>query len=141
MHNNLSKICGSGNDGVAFRLYLECCIVVAKALDISFPENMVDPIVLTEKVLNGELSETERWLEAENLRSTIESRGWLRNFRDREPLLVKLALCFLDVQEKDVNIESFGNSFEIFVEILYSLGLDVYKAESIIEEFSKRIEQ
>lgn len=117
----------------ALRLYLEFLMLVSQNLGIDYFGHPNDPVRITRQFLDGELPEEERAKAAAVWWDYVDSREAIRNFKDRDILMARLAICFLTINEKDG--ERLGENLSWFIEVLGFLGEDVDTAINLMETY------
>ena len=92
---NIGSIQWPADPAEAGRWYLAFAIDRVTAAGIQFPPPSPDPLVLARAYLAGEVSEQEYWAARDRWWDYIESRDALFEFRDRDVLIARLAICLL----------------------------------------------
>ncbi|MFP1814137.1 hypothetical protein [Lonsdalea quercina] len=119
------------NKNLSLRLYLNFLIEVAGLLNINFDGDN-NPIILNRGYLNGLVSDKDRQLALSYWWESIDDRN-IRNFKDRNLLMSRLAVCFLSMDEKHLGEVSEHLSW--FIEVLGFLGFDLSEVIRFMGEY------
>lgn len=130
---NIASIVWPDDRMAAVKLYLGFLINVLDSLHITFNSSNKDPLILTKKYLEGQVSEDERNAESLIWWSHIDDSGAIRDFQSKDALMARLALCLLAVKEKDA--QQLGENLSWFIEVLGFMGMDVNKAIDLMGSY------
>lgn len=119
---NIGDIVWPAEKKSAVAMYLNFVLNVLKELEIKFPDNFGDPIKITRMYLDGTISEKEYCAARIEWWTYIDESGQLREFRNKEALIARMAICLLGVTEKDV--PELGEHLSWFIEVLSFYGVD-----------------
>ncbi|MCK9796797.1 hypothetical protein M1B34_03310 [Pseudomonas sp. MAFF 302030] len=131
---NIGSIIRPTEKSDALKHQLGFLIKVLETLDIKFSGCENDPSYLVKKYIGGEIPIEECKAEASGWWAKIDEKGAIREFKDREVLIARLAICLLSNDEDDISI--LGDNLSWFFEVLGFLGVDMTKpVEMMIEYF------
>lgn len=131
---NVGSIIRPTEKSDALKHQLGFLIKVLETLDIKFSGCENDPSYLVKKYIGGEIPIEECKAEASGWWAKIDEKGAIREFKDREVLIARLAICLLSNDEDDISV--LGDNLSWFFEVLGFLGVDMKKPiEMMIEYF------
>ena len=122
---NIGSIVRPAEKSDALKHQLGFLIKVLETLDIKFSDCENDPLQLVKKYIDGEVSIEKCKVEASGWWAKIDEKGAIREFKDREVLIARLAICLLSNDEDDISI--LGDNLSWFFEVLGFLGVDMKK--------------
>jgi hypothetical protein len=130
---NIGSIIRPTEKSDALKHQLGFFIDVLEMLDIKFSDCENDPLQLAKKYINGKVSIEECKVEASGWWAKIDEKGAVREFKDREVLIARLAICLLSNDEDNISI--LGDNLSWFFEVLGFLGVDMKKPVGMMIEY------
>jgi hypothetical protein len=130
---NIGSIIRPAEKSDALKHQLGFLIKVLETLDIKFSGCENDPSYLVKKYIGGEIPIEECKAEASGWWAKIDEKGAIREFKDREVLIARLAICLLSNDEDDISI--LGDNLSWFFEVLGFLGVDMKKPVGMMIEY------
>ncbi|PSF05911.1 hypothetical protein C7H09_12425 [Marinobacter fuscus] len=104
------------------KLYLSFLIKVLDTLELDFPEELNNPVLLARKFLNDEASESDYEKGAELCWAYIDDRDAIRNFSDRDILLARIGTSVLSANK---DLDQAGKKLAWFFEVLDFLKVNI----------------
>jgi len=106
-------------------------VKVVGAFRISFGTTSHNPMNIVKDILAGAALDEERCAALEHWWKLVDTRG-IRDFRSKDVLVARLAICLLSPAEEKAS--QLGEQLSWFLEVLFFLGLDVDRAVQIMHE-------
>lgn len=103
-------------------LYLRFAIQIVDSLGIVFPHAMANPRIVAQRYIDGEISVEEYDAEAVAWWAYLDTVGGIREFRRRDALLARLAICLVGI--KAAEALRLADTLSWLLEILGLLDLD-----------------
>lgn len=116
---------------LSVRLYLNFLIEVTDLLNIDFDGDN-NPIRITKKYVGGLITDEDRKLALSYWWKCIDDKN-IRNFKDRSSLMSRLAICFLSINEE--NIDEVSEHLSWFIEILGFLNFNLSEVITFMGEY------
>nr|WP_232487942.1 hypothetical protein [Pectobacterium parmentieri] len=116
---------------LSVRLYLSFLIEVTELLNINFYEDN-NPIKITKKYLGRLITNEDRKLALSYWWQCIDDKN-IRNFKDRSSLMSRLAICFLSINEE--NIDEVSEYLSWFIEVLGFLSFNLSEVITFMGEY------
>lgn len=105
-------------------------LAIVEQLPLTFGSRAADPVLIVKGLLDGTVLEKERQSALADWWKIVDARG-IQNFKSREALIGRLAICLLYPSEDKPS--ELGDQLSWFLEVLGFLGQDVDKAIEVME--------
>ncbi|AOR61144.1 hypothetical protein [Pectobacterium parmentieri] len=128
---NIGLIRWPDDKTLSVRLYLSFLIEVTELLNINFYEDN-NPIKITKKYLGRLITNEDRKLALSYWWQCIDDKN-IRNFKDRSSLMSRLAICFLSINEE--NIDEVSEYLSWFIEVLGFLSFNLSEVITFMGEY------
>ncbi|RKO75232.1 hypothetical protein C5E04_23565 [Pectobacterium parmentieri] len=128
---NIGLIRWPDDKTLSVRLYLSFLIEVTNLLNIDFNGDN-NPIEITKKYLDGLITDKDRKLALSYWWECIDDKN-IRNFKDRSSLMSRLAICFLSINEE--NIDEVSEHLSWFLEVLGFLNFNLSEVITFMGEY------
>lgn len=118
----INSIVRPAGDSNAFKHQLGFFVSVLDALEIYFSDDENDPRQLINDYIHDRIPIETLTDKASVWWSFIDDRAAMREFRERNILMARLAICLL--YQDDTNDSALGDNLSWFLEVLDALGID-----------------
>lgn len=130
---SIGSIVRPDGDVNAFKHQLGFFVSVLDALEISFPNDENDPARLIKDYIDGRISVETLTAKASVWRSIFDDSAAIREFRERNILLARLAVCLL--YRGETNSAELGDNLSWFLEVLDALEVDMKVPNAMMIEY------
>lgn len=114
------------------RLYLTFLVEVTKSLNLTFDGCNHDPVGITQDYLDGLITDTDRKLALSYWWGCFDDKN-IRSFKDKPLLMSRLAICFLSINEE--NVDEIGEHLSWFIEVLGFLNCNLSEVICFMGEY------
>ena len=130
---SISSIVRPAGDVNAFKHQLGFFVSVLDALGISFPNDENDPARLIKDYIDERISVETLTAKSSVWKSTFDDPSAIREFRERNILLARLATCIL--YRDETNGAELGDNLSWFLEVLDALEVDMKVPNAMMIEY------
>jgi hypothetical protein len=124
----IGRIAWPAEPAAACRHYLGFAVQVVEPLRVDFPSTLPDPIASARRFIDGILTEPDSREQMVKWWEYIDTVGGVREFRRREALVARLALCLFAFPS---DAEELGELVSWLFQVLAMLGIDTAPAERL----------
>lgn len=113
----------------AVELYLNFLLKAYKSQNLNFRDGSNDPVKITEDYLEGKVTDIERKAALQFWWENIDNQND-RGFKDVNLLMSRLAICFLSINEE--NVDEINEHLSWFIEVLGFLGCNLLEVINLM---------
>ncbi|WP_447872845.1 hypothetical protein [Serratia fonticola] len=114
------------------RLYLNFLMEVTKSLNLTFDGCNNDPVKITQDYLDGLITDEDRKSALSYWWGCVDDKN-IRGFKDKSLLMARLAICFLSINEE--NVDEISEHLSWFIEVLGFLNCNLSEVIRFMGEF------